>query len=115
MNDKTTLPKESHFWDKPKATLKINGGQTLSNEDSVNNLQIMADLTIRGITEGISFPIALQISESIFSAKGTVNIDRTIYGVKYKSGKYFPDIGDKLIDDFFSVQFILKTKATEKK
>ena len=24
MNEKTTLPKESHFWDKPKDTLKIN-------------------------------------------------------------------------------------------
>ena len=98
-----------------QATLKINGGQTLSNEDSVNNLQIMADLTIRSFTEGISFPIAFQTSGRIFSAKGNVDIDRTVYGIQYKSVKYFPNVGDKLIDNFFSVQFILNTKTNEKK
>ena len=97
-----------------QATLKITGSQALSNGDSVNNLQIMADLTIRGITEEISFPIALHPSGRTFSAKGNVDIDRTVYGIQYKSSKFFPDIGDKLIDDFFSVQFILKTNANEK-
>ena len=74
----------------------------------------MAYLIIRGITAGISFPIALQTSGGIFSAKGNVNIDRTVYGIQYKSVKYFPNVGDKLIDDFFSVQFILKTKTNGK-
>jgi len=98
-----------------QAILKISGSQILSNTNSVNNLQIMADLIIRGITADISFPIALQASEGIFSAKGNVEIDRTVYGIQYKSVKYFPNVGDKLIDDFFSINFILKTKTNEKK
>ena len=97
-----------------QATLKISGSQKLFDENSINNLQIMAELTIRGITEKISFPIALHISGGIFSAKGNVDIDRTVYGIQYKSEKFFPNIGDKLIDDFFSVQFLLKTDANEK-
>ena len=97
-----------------KATLKISGSQTLSDTNSVNNLQIMADLIIRGITAKIAFPIVLQTSGDIFSAKGNVDIDRTVYGIQYKSEKFFPNIGDKLIDDFFSVQFLLKTDANEK-
>jgi polyisoprenoid-binding protein YceI len=98
-----------------QATLKISGSQALSDANSVNNLQIMADLIIRGITAGISFPIVLQTSGDIFSATGNVEIDRTVYGIQYKSVKFFPNIGDKLIDDFFSVQFILKTKTNAKK
>ena len=98
-----------------QATLKISGSQTLSHTNSVINLQIMADLIIRGIKTDISFPIALQTSRGIFSATGNVDIDRTVYGIQYKSVKYFPNVGDKLIDDFFSVQFILQTKTNEKK
>ena len=97
-----------------QATLKISGSQTLSHTNSVNNLQIMADLIIRGITADIAFPIALQTSGDVFFATGNVDIDRTVYGIQYKSIKYFPNIGDKLIDDFFSVQFILQTKINEK-
>ena len=98
-----------------QATLKISGSQTLFDTNSVNNLQILADLIIRGITADISFPIVLQTSGGIFSATGNVDIDRTVYGIQYKSVKYFPNVGDKLIDDFFSVQFILKTKTNAKK
>ncbi len=98
----------------PQVTLEITGSKVLSNGDLVNNLQIMADLTIKGIAGGISFPIALHTSGSIFSATGNVYIDRTVHGIQYKSGKYFPNIGYKLIDDFFSVQFILKTNTNEK-
>ena len=116
------LKLENHLKDKDffavdsfsQATLKISGSQTLSDANSVNNLQIMADLIIRGITAGISFPIVLQTSGDIFSAKGNVDIDRTVYGIQYKSAKYFPNVGDKLIDDIFSVQFIMHTKDKNK-
>ena len=98
----------------PKAKLDIKASQIISQENSINKFQILAELTIRGITNGISFPILLQSSGDIFSANGNMDIDRTLYNIQYKSGKYFPDLGDKLIYDIFSVQFMVHTKDKQK-
>ena len=59
----------------PLAILKISGGQALIQEKSTSNLQVIADLTIRGITETISFPISLKKSGTFFIAEGTLDID----------------------------------------
>ena len=95
----------------PKSILNIKSSQVISQENLVNKHQILADLSIRGITEKISFPILLQKSGDIFSAEGHVDIDRTLYNIQYKSGKYFPDLGDRLINDIFSIQFMIRTKG----
>ena len=97
----------------PHATLEIKENQPRSGDKSVSNNHIMADLTIRGITQELSFPILLQKTDSFFSAKGTVNIDRTLYNIQYNSGKFFEALGDKLIYDNFSVQFMVQTEVNK--
>ena len=94
----------------PYAILEIKGNQPLSGNKSKSNNQILADLTIRGITKEISLPILLQQSDSNFLAIGTIDIDRTLYNIQYKSGKFFEKLGDKMIYDDFTVQFLLTTK-----
>ena len=94
----------------PYAILEIKGNQPLSDNKSKANNQILADLTIRGITKEISLPILIQQSDSNFSAIGTIDIDRTLYNIQYKSGKFFEKLGDKMIYDDFTVQFFLITK-----
>ena len=94
----------------PYAILEIKQNQPLSDNKSKANNQILADLTIRGITKEISLPILLQQSDSNFSAIGTIDIDRTLYNIQYKSGKFFEKLGDKMIYDDFTVQFLLTTK-----
>ena len=95
----------------PYAILNINESQLIDNESIINNYIINAELTIRGISNSISFPISLTKTNNIFSAQGEVDIDRTLYNIKYKSSKYFLDLGDKIIYDMFSVQFTLQTKS----
>ena len=97
----------------PHATLEIKENQPLSGDKSASNNQILADLTIRGITQELSFPISLQQSDFIFSAEGTVDIDRTLYNIQYQSGKFFEKLGDKLIYDDFTVQFIVQTEVNK--
>ena len=94
----------------PRAILEIKETQENLDKISASNNQILADLTIRGIKQELSFPISLQQSDSIFLAKGTVNIDRTMYNIKYKSGKFIENLGDKLIYDDFTVEFIVLTR-----
>jgi len=95
----------------PHAILEIKGPQSLIIENSKKSAQILADLTIRGITHEIKFPFDLTQSQNNFNAEGSVDIDRTLYNIQYKSGKFFDELGDKLIYDNFTVQFMVQTKG----
>ena len=95
----------------PHAILEIKGRQSLIIEKSKKSDQILADLTIRGITHEIKFPFDLTQSQNNFNAEGSVDIDRTLYNIQYKSGKFFDELGDKLIYDNFTVQFKVQTKG----
>ena len=98
----------------PMAILEIKEHQRLSDDQSASNNQILADLTIRGIKQELSFPISFQQSDSIFSAEGILDIDRTLFNIQYKSGKFIADLGDKLIYDDFTVQFMVQTEGNKK-
>lgn len=60
---------------------------------------VKGNLTIKGKTE----PIAFDMSVSGNSAKAKFNVDRTKYGIKYGSGSFFDNLGDKAINDEFEV------------
>ena len=95
----------------PHAILEIKGRQSLIIENSKKSAQVLADLTIRGITHEIKFPFDLTQSQNNFNAEGSVDIDRTLYNIQYKSGKFFDELGDKLIYDNFTVQFKVQTRG----
>jgi len=60
---------------------------------------ITADLVIKGI----SHPITFDASVSDHSATAVLVVDRTLYNVKYGSGKFFDGLGDKMIYDNFDL------------
>ena len=65
---------------------------------------VTADLTIKGITKPVTFDIA--VNEK--TATATFNVDRTKYDIKYNSASIFSAIGDKAIDDEFTLTVALK-------
>lgn len=80
---------------------------------STSNLYIVkGDLTIKGITDEISIPITFNYANpTLVMAKGSVDIDRTKWDVRYGSGKFFQNLGDNIIDDKFNISFEVKLKA----
>ena len=64
---------------------------------------VTGDLTIKGITKPITFDMATTAN----TATTTLKVDRTAYGIKYKSGNFFKDLGDKTIDDIFELNVAL--------
>lgn len=60
---------------------------------------VTADLTIKGITHPIKFDLTVGTN----SASTTLKIDRTKYDIKYGSGSFFSDLGDKTINDEFEL------------
>lgn len=72
---------------------------------------VTGDLTIKGTTLPITFPADLKISDKAVSVKGEVKIDRTKYDIKYGSGSFFDNLGDKAIDNEFTLTLDLNFGA----
>ena len=83
------------------ATLVINGVKTIEG----NKYTISGTLTIKGITKPISFPATIDMKDGKLGAYAEMKVDRTLYEIKYGSGKFFEGLGDKMIDDEFSIKF----------
>lgn len=63
------------------------------------------DLTIKGITHSVSFDAEVVVDDGHLRADGKMEVDRTLYDVRYGSGKFFQGLGDNLIYDTFSLDF----------
>ena len=89
----------------PEAKLSIKKA-TMRN----GRFMIDADLTIKSIMHPIEFICEIFQSDDLASARGKVEIDRTLYDVTYRSARYFPNIGDRMIYDIFTVDFEIDAK-----
>lgn len=69
---------------------------------------VTGNLTIKGITNPISFPVNYSVNGNTFTAvaKG-VAVNRAKYNIKYGSKSFFASIGDKAIDDDFLLDITL--------
>jgi len=81
----------------PTATLEI---------ERVEGDQMIGSLTIKGVTKPFSFPVTVEDGQYV----GKTTFDRTKYGVIYKSGNFFQDLGDKVINDDVEVEFKIVLK-----
>lgn len=86
----------------PTSTLNITSvANKITGESSYG---IVADLTIKGITNSIEFKMS--VSEN--SAKADLVIDRTKYDIKFRSASFFEGLKDKAISDEFELSVALK-------
>jgi len=91
----------------PQSSLEI---KNISQPDASKeaNYQITADLTIKGITNEITFPAVIVIEDGIMTANADFTIDRTKWGITFQSSSFFKDLGDKVIDDNIRYELIVK-------
>jgi polyisoprenoid-binding protein YceI len=65
---------------------------------------VTVDITIKGTTQAITFKTVIEDE----TAKATLIIDRTEFGIIYKSGNFFEELADKAIYDEFEMTVNLK-------
>ena len=81
---------------------------TGAGKDRIN---VIGDLTIKGITQSISFPATVKKEgNAIVAVAKNVMIDRSKFDIRYGSKSFFNDIGDKAIDDNFELGINLVAK-----
>lgn len=86
------------------ATLEI----TKATRKSKGEYRISGNLTIKGITHPVIFNTTMEVVDNSTKANATIRVDRTMYDIKYRSGKFFEDLGDKMINDNFQLEVTLQ-------
>jgi len=94
----------------PNARFEITSMKPVSGGD----YNVKGNLTIKGITNEVSFPAKATVSGGIVKANGTAKIDRTKWDIRYGSGKFFDGLGDKMIYDEFEITFDISAKEESK-
>lgn len=77
----------------------------------VTNSKASADLTIKGKTKAIEFPIEATVTDSSVNVKAEFTINRTDWGIVYGSGSFMDLAKDKIIDD--NISFTIEINAAK--
>ncbi len=77
-------------------------------EQGKPNFTVNGKLTIKGITQDVSFPALIRFNGPAMTASGEMVVDRTKFDIRYGSKSFFADIGDKAIYDEFTLKFDIK-------
>ncbi|UCE69978.1 MAG: YceI family protein [Flavobacteriaceae bacterium] len=72
---------------------------TNSKPSGKTSYEVTGELTIKGITKPVTFDVSVYGSK----ATATLKIDRAEYDVRYGSGSFFDNLGDKTIYDEFDL------------
>ncbi len=81
---------------------------TPSSPDSEGRYLVSGDLTIKGITQPVSFIASVSSVDNEISATGSFALNRTLWDIKYGSSSFFGDLGDKAIRDAITITIDLK-------
>ncbi len=96
----------------PESTFEVVSLEKIDGAaEGAPNYNVKGNLTIKGITKAITFPATVSMSSDLVNATAEFEIDRTEWDIKYGSGKFFQDIGDKIIYDNFKIKFNITAKA----
>ena len=92
----------------PTATFVVTSATPKSN----GTVDVAGNLTIKGITKPVSFPVTVTPSKEGAKVKGTIVVDRSKYDMKFRSKSFFDaaTLGDKMVYDDFTIEVDLLGK-----
>jgi len=84
----------------PTSTLVI---KDVFSRGMMGEYKVVADITIKGTTKEIKFNTVMKEG----TATASIELDRSDFNVKYGSGSFFSNLGDKTIHDEFTLDVSL--------
>ncbi len=88
----------------PEAYLEIT---RVISRGEPGDYRIVANLTVKDITDEIRFNTILQDKGGMKVGTAEMKIDRSIYDVRFGSGTFFSNLGDRTIHDEFDIKVTL--------
>lgn len=89
----------------PISTIAITKVASVSGK----TIKVTGNLTIKGITRPVTFPAKMEVKDGILKANGKLVIDRTDWGIRYRSGKFYDNLADQIVSD--DIEFHMKIVA----
>ena len=90
----------------PEAKLVISSVSSTTKDQYT----VKGQLTIKGKTLPVEFPAKIITDGKTLSGTAQVEVNRTSYDIKYGSGSFFDNLGDKAIDDTFNLNIHIIAK-----
>ncbi len=76
-----------------------------------DQFNITGDLTIKGVTNPVTFPATVKKQGKLVAAVAkNIVVDRTKYGIKFRSKNFFENLGNNIVDDEFKLSVNLLAK-----
>ncbi len=72
---------------------------TSTKNKSANEYEVTGNLTIKGKTHPVTFPVSVTNTNGVLQARGSLTFDRSKYEVKFGSQSFYENLGDKLVYD----------------
>ena len=84
--------------------------QSNKKPNKEKEIDLNGELSIRNITHPLSFTEILMYTEPLLKAQAILSFGMSKYDVQLRSGKFFENIGDKIILDNMDVDIILASR-----
>jgi rhodanese-related sulfurtransferase len=92
----------------PTASFTFKSAVPIANAcESSPNLEISGEMTIRGVTQPISFPAMVYPVANGFGLQAQFDFNRTLWDVIYGSGSFFERLGMHVVSDLISLHIQL--------
>jgi polyisoprenoid-binding protein YceI len=86
----------------PDAMFEVTSMQVAKGNNGTTH-KVTGNMTIKGITKSVSFPAKITGGGNQVFVEGEVAVDRTQFDVKYGSTAFFDNLGDKAINNVFTL------------
>jgi polyisoprenoid-binding protein YceI len=91
----------------PTGMFVITKVEKMPDSDTTHVYSITGDLTLKGVTNSVTFPAKISMTEGTLHAEASFEIDRTKWGLTMGSGNFFKNLGDNVIADEIAIGFVL--------
>ncbi len=105
--------KSADFFDvenHPEATFRTTKVEGLPANSGQPNYRVTGDLTVKGITHPVTFEVLLRKVGEVVHAAANLEFDRAKYDIRYRSGAFFEELGDRMIHDTVRLTFDVRAQ-----
>ncbi len=103
--------KSDDFFSVEKSPISKFAITKVASRGTAGNYRITGNLTIKGITKEIKFDATINAADGKANGDAALKVDRTDFDIRFRSGNFFENLGDKTIYDEFDLN--VKLVATK--